>query len=179
MKAFQLGWAVLALLLWGTPTPGLDLEAKVGVEYDDNPFEAVAGERAGWLNRLYLRTAGPLLETSRGVLQVQHQLGLKRFWMTEEMDGGRGDVMANQVEVAGMAQLQKRFLLQWGSQFKLKNVQRISSEQSYLHGGIRLGVERVLPGGLVGSLRYRMGVDDARDEHLSDVSLRLVFRLNR
>ncbi|NKB67185.1 MAG: hypothetical protein GKR89_09000 [Candidatus Latescibacteria bacterium] len=170
MKVFALG-AAWVVLLWGGAAAGLDLEAKLGVEYDDNPFEAVSGERAGWLNRLYLRTAGPLLETPRGVLQVQHKLGLKRFWMVEEMAGGRGDVMANQVEVAGMAQLQKRLLLQWGSQFKLKNVQRISNEQSYLHGGIHLGLEGGLRSGMVGGLRYRMGGDDARDAQLSDVSL--------
>jgi len=54
---------------------------------------------------------------------------------------------------------------------KIKNVQRISSEESYLRGGLRLGLRGRLGQGVSGTLRYRRGGDDARDTTLADVSV--------
>ncbi len=168
--ALLLGFACL-----GIPGSIPGLQATLGLEYDDNPFEKTAeSRRAGWVNRLFLFSSARLLETSRGALQVQHQWGLKRFWKAEESDGALGGVVASQLEIAGLAQVHERVTASWGSELKVKNVQRISSEESYLHGVLRLGLTGRLGRGFSGVLRYRRGGDDARDTTLADLSVNQV-----
>ena len=163
---------VLCLLGLGGPTAAPALRATVGLEYDDNPFETTSGSRrAGWVSRLFLYSSGRLAEFPRGTLQVRHQWGLKRFWKAEEADSSLGDVVASQVEVTGSAQVHDRVSLTWGAEAKVKNVQRVTSEESYLHGGLRLGVKGRVVEGLSVAASYRRGGDDARSQAFADRSL--------
>ena len=168
------GWisVLLGLLFLGRPLPSPGLQASLGLEYDDNPFEKIAqSKRAGWVNRLFLSSSTQLLETKRGVLQLRHQWGVKRFWKSEEVHGSRGDVVASQLQIAALVQLHERLSLSWDNEVKIKNVQRISSEESYLRGGLHLGVSARLGQGVSGALRYHRSRDDARDTTLVDVAV--------
>jgi hypothetical protein len=161
----------LGLLCWSQPVSSFGLRATVGLEYDDNPFEAVAARRAGWLNRIYVSASETLLERSHTVLQVRHQWGMKRYWLAEDAMGDNGDVMANQLYLDGSHQFHPRAVLLFGTQLKSKSVQRVSSEEAYLRAGIRLGLSVTIAPGISTSTRYRRGGDEARDAALSDLSL--------
>ena len=176
------GIAALALLGWGEPVEGSTFRVTLGLEYDDNPFETAESRRAGWVSRLYLSSSGRLLEREWGNLQVRHQSGLKRFWKAEEVDGSSGDVVANHLELGGSVRLHERVVAGWGSELKVKNVQRVSSEESYLRGGYRFDLTGQWGSRFSGVINYRRGSDDARDLRLVDVSqheLGLVFHYNR
>ena len=84
---------------------------------------------------------------------------------SEPDDSSLGDVVASQAEVAGGARVPDRVTLTWGGEAKVKNLQRDTSEESYLYGGLRLAVKgRVAPGPLLAA-RYRGGRDDARSRN--------------
>ena len=83
--------------------------------------------------------------------------------MAEQANGSQGDVVASQLELGGRAQVSERIAASWGSEVKIKNVQRISSEESYLRGSLQLGLSGRLDNGFIASLNYRRGADDARD----------------
>ena len=166
--------AVLGLLALERPALGLDQRATLSLEYDDNPFETLERRRSGWINRLYVESSGRLIQTSRGGLQARHQWGLKRFWRAEETGGARGDVAVNQLELSGAARLHRRLALSWGTELKLKNVQRISSEESYLRGALWLNLKGQVAEKISGVLRYRRGEMDARNAILADGALRAV-----
>ena len=124
-------YVLLGLLFLGRPLPSPGLQASFGLEYDDNLFEKIAeSKRSGWVNRLFLSSSSRLLETKRGVLQLRHQWGAKRFWKSEEVQGSSGDVVASQLQIAVVAQLHERLSLFCDNEVKIKNVQRISSEES-------------------------------------------------
>ena len=163
--------AVLGQLVRGGPAEGGTLRATLGLEYDDNPFEYAQSRRAGWVSRLYLYSTSSLLERGWGNLLLRHQWGVKRFWRSEEASESAGDVVANHLELGGKMRLHERLALVWGGEFKLKNVQRITSEESYLRGGLNLGLAGQWRWGLAGRLNYRRSDDDARDLRLVDVSL--------
>ena len=171
MPRFALLPAALGLLCWSQPASSFGLRATVGLEYDDNPFEAVGTRRAGWLNRLYVSASETLLERSKTVLQVRHQWGMKRYWRAEDATGDNGDVMANQLYIDGSQRVHPRAVLFFGTQLKSKSVQRVSNEEAYLRAGIRVGFNATIAPGLSTSARYRRGGDDARDASHSDVSL--------
>ena len=161
----------VGLLCWSQPASSFGLRATVGLEYDDNPFEAVGTGRAGWLNRLYVSASETLLERSNTVLLVRHQWGMKRYWRAEDATGDNGDVMANQLYLDGSHQVHPRAILFFGTQLKSKSVQRVSSEEAYLRAGIRAGLNATIAPGISTSAHYRLWGDDARDATLSDVSL--------
>lgn len=173
MKKSWVQGVVALFLLWvGQPAAGEGLRATLSLEHDDNPFERTAMSRkTGWVNRLFLYSSGQLLQTSRTALQVRHQWGLKRFWKAEEADGARGDVVASQLEITGLMRVHERVVAGLGSEVKIKNVQRVSSEESYLHGALRLSLKSRLGRGFSGVVQYRRSGDDARHESFVDVSL--------
>lgn len=147
------------------------MRATLGLEYDDNPFEYAQSRRAGWVSRLYLHSTSSLLEREWGNLLLRHQWGVKRFWRSEEASQPTGDVVANHLELGGKVRLRERLALIWGGELKFKNVQRVTSEESYLRGGLSLGLAGQWRWGLAGRLNYRRSGDDARDLRLVDVSL--------
>lgn len=167
-------WLQLLLtgcLLTATPRLAGAMQAVAGLEYDDNPFETYPGRRGGWVSRFYLDTAGQLLDQPWGGVQVKHQWGFKRFWRAEgEMVPG-GEVMASELELEGLAQVHPRLQLSGSTLLKVKNVNRISSEESYLHGGLGAQAHGVLGRGWACSLRYHRSGDDPREEDLADLSL--------
>lgn len=158
--------------LLSAPRPSSGLQAAVGLEYDDNPFEAHPRRRAGWISRCYLDASAQILEGGRGSLQVKHQWGFKRFWRGEAAASPRGDVMASEVELEGVVQPHPRLVLSGSSVLKVKNVARISSEESYLHGGLRASTRGLLGRGFAAAVRYQRSGDDAREEGLADLALR-------
>ncbi len=170
-----LGAAVF--LLACTPGSSHGLRATVGLEYDDNPFESRSEgrsgseSRSGWINRIFLSSSARIGQTPRYAIQVRHRWGLKRYWMAEQANGSQGDVVASQLELGGRAQVSERIAASWGSEVKIKNVQRISSEESYLRGSLQLGLSGRLDNGFIASLKYRRGADDARDTTLGDLSV--------
>ena len=130
---------LLALLCVLTPAVSYGLRATVGLEYDDNPFETrTENRRSGWINRFFLFSSARLKQSNRHVIQVRHQWGLKRFWKSEMANGAHGDVVASQLDLGGIVQLNDRYTASWGTDVKIKNVQRVSSEESYLRGNLRL-----------------------------------------
>ena len=162
----------LVLLSLLSPKASSGLRAAVGLEYDDNPFETRSGkQRSGWINRFFLSSSAHLKQSPRYLVRVRHQWGIKRYWKSERANGSRGDVVASHLELGGMAQLSERVSATWASEVKIKNVQRISSEESYLRGNLRLGVKGRLDNGFSGALRFRRGGDDARDTTLADLSV--------
>jgi hypothetical protein len=62
--------------------------------------------------------------------------------------------------------------LSLGSELKIKSVQRLSREDSYLRGALRLGLETEPRPGVSGSLRYLQGAEDARGGGLADAAVR-------
>ena len=165
-------YVLLGLLFLGRPLPSPGLQASFGLEYDDNLFEKIAeSKRSGWVNRLFLSSSTRLLETKRGVLQLRHQWGAKRFWKSEEVQGSSGDVVASQLQIAVVAQLHERLSLFCDNEVKIKNVQRISSEESYLRGGLKLGLSGRLGKGVSAELRLRRSSDHARDTSMVDVAV--------
>ncbi len=157
--------------LLAAPRSGSGLQGVMGLEYDDNPFEARSGGRGGWINRVYLDFSGQLLEREWSSVQVRHQWGFKRFWRGEEAAAPRGDVMASELELEGVFQPHARLVLSGATVLKIKDVARISSEESYLHGGVRASARGALGRGFTGALRYHHSGDDAREEGLADLVL--------
>ena len=163
------GWLLLILacsLGWGGSGRASTVRATLGLEYDDNLFEYQKSRRSGWISRLYLSSASRLLDRKWGNLQVQHQWGIKRFWRSEGTTGTSGDVVANYLELGGVLRLREGLQASWASELKIKSVQQISSEESYLRGGVGHWGER-----LTGGIGYRRSGDEARDPRLADVSM--------
>jgi hypothetical protein len=168
------GWLLLGLaclLGWGGPGRANTVRATLSLEYDDNLFEYQKSRRSGWISRLYLSSASRLLDRKWGNLQVQHQWGIKRFWRSEEAAGTPGDVVANYLELGGVLRLREGLQASWASELKIKSVQQISSEESYLRGGLRLGLNGHWGERLTGGIGYRRSGDEARDPQLADVSM--------
>lgn len=147
------------------------MQAVAGLEYDDNPFETYPGRRGGWVSRFYLDTAGQLLDQSWGEVLVKHQWGFKRYWRGEGEMVPRGEVMASELELEGLAQVHPRLQLSGSTALKVKNVNRISSEESYLHGGLRAQANAALGRGWACALRYHGSGDDPREDDLADLGL--------
>ncbi|MSR83094.1 MAG: hypothetical protein EXS58_09235 [Candidatus Latescibacteria bacterium] len=162
---------MLGCLAISTPRFAEGMQAVVGLEYDDNPFETYPGRRGGLVSRFYLDTAGQLLDQSWGGVQVKHQWGFKRFWRGEGEMVPRGEVMASELELEGQAQVFPRLQLSGSALVKVKNVNRISSQDSYLHGGLRAEAHATLGKGWAGSLRYQRSGDDPREADLASLSL--------
>ena len=168
------GWLLLGLaclLGWGGPGRASTGRATLGLEDDDNLFEYQKSRRSGWISRLYLSSGSRLLDRKWGNLQVQHQWGIKRFWRSEEVAGTSGDIVANYLELGGVLRLSERLQASWASELKIKSVQQISSEESYLRGGLRLGLNGQWGNRLKGGIGYRRSGDEARDPRLADVSM--------
>jgi hypothetical protein len=161
----------LAFLGLAGAAPGEGLRATLGLEYDDNLFEKRSGQRAGWISRLYLSSEDRLLERDWGHLSVEHQWGVKRFWRAEAATASTGDVVANHLELGGLLRLGERAYARWGGEVKVKSVQRVSSEESYLRGAYRIGLGRAWAKSGSGELHYQHGGDDGRDGLLADASL--------
>ncbi|MBI2501682.1 MAG: hypothetical protein HYW07_00410 [Candidatus Latescibacteria bacterium] len=147
------------------------MQAVTGLEYDDNLFETYPSRRGGWVSRFYLDTAGQLLDQSWGGVQFKHQWGFKRFWRGEGEMAPRGEVMASELELEGLAQVHPRLQLSGSTLLKVKNVSSISSEESYLHGGLRGEARGALNKSWTCALRYQRSGDDPREEDLADLSL--------
>lgn len=164
--------ALLGLIGLVRPAGAADVRAALGVEYDDNPFEETVDRQDGWVNRFYVAASGHLLNRSWGRLQVRHQGGLKRFWRAERRTpGSYGDVVTNDLEVSGQARVTRGLTLSGGGNLKIKNVNRVSSEEGYLRGAVEGTVTGLFGRGISGAAHYRRGGDDSRDAALSDVSL--------
>lgn len=168
------GWRLLLAGLLLAPAAAGAMQAVAGLEYDDNPFETYPGRRGGWVSRFYLDTAGQLLDQPWGGLQVKHQWGFKRYWRGEDDLVPRGEVMASELALEGLAQVHPRLQLSGGTSLKVKNVNRISSEESYLHGGLRLRASGTLGAGWGCALAYHRSGDDPREDDLADLSLQEV-----
>ncbi len=169
----------LPLLLAGclgaaVPDLARAMQAVAGLDYDDNPFETYPGRRGGWVSRLYLNTSGQLLDQPWGGVLVKHQWGFKRFWRGEGEMVPRGEVMASELELEGLAQVHPRLQLNGSTALKVKNVNRISSEESYLHGGLRAQANAALGRGWNCALRYHRSSDDPREADLADLGLQEV-----
>ncbi|MEW6756139.1 MAG: hypothetical protein AB1505_34955 [Candidatus Latescibacterota bacterium] len=178
--------AAVALCLAGAAgeARGATGRATLALEHDDNPFEQRQGRRAAWVSRLYVYLVSPLLERERAAVVLQHQWGLKRFWQAERASQGRGDVLASHLELAGTVRVHPRLLARWVGDLKTKDAQRLSSEESYLRGGLRLGLEGQLDEHLGAHLEVSQSGDDARDLRQVDVSVReaaaaLIYRRDR
>jgi hypothetical protein len=168
-------WLLLAAGLLGA-VPGVAgaMQAVAGLEYDDNPFETYPGRRGGWVSRLFVDTSGQLLDQSWGGVQVKHQWGFKRYWRGEGALAPRGEVMASELALEGLFQALPRLQLSGSTALKVKNVNRISSEESYLHGGLRLQADAALGHGWAWALRYHRSSDDPREAELVDLALQEV-----
>lgn len=171
MRTWCLQLVMLSCLAASSPRLAEGMQAVAGLEYDDNPFETYPGRRGGWVSRFYLDTAGQLLDQSWGGIQIKHQWGFKRFWRGEGEAVPRGEVMASELELEGLAQVHPRLQLSASSLLKVKNVNRISSQDSYLHGGLRAQAHLALGRGWTGSLRYQRSTEDPREADLADLSL--------
>jgi hypothetical protein len=166
-------WLLLLTGCLVTAEPRLagGMQAVAGLEYDDNPFETYPGRRGGWVSRFYLDSAGQLVDRPWGGVQVKHQWGFKRFWRGEGEMAPSGEVMASELELDGVAQVHPRLQLSGSTLLKVKNVNRVSSEESYLHGGLRAAAHGALGKGWACALRYHRSGDDPREESLADLSL--------
>ena len=173
-------WVLALLLIGGSqcPVAGLGLRAIVGVEYDDNPFEVSGKRRQSWGNRFYLHASERLVHAAWGEVQLQHQVGFKRFWKGEGEADQYGDVLANQLELAGLVKLHQRLRFNWSSALKVKDVRRLTSEDSYLRGAWHLGLTGHLGKGWAGLMQYSRSSDDGRERQIADISFhRLGFEL--
>jgi hypothetical protein len=171
MRGRWLQLLLLGCLMAGPARFAGAMQAVAGLEYDDNPFETYPGRRGGWVSRFYLDSAGQLLDQPWGGVQVKHQWGFKRFWRGEGEMAPRGEVMASELELDGVAQVFPRLQLSGSTLLKVKNVSSISSEESYLHGGVRAQAHGTFVKGWAGTLRYHRSGDDPREEDLADLSL--------
>lgn len=184
MKGKMVQLLLTGCLAAAVPSGAGAMQAVAGLEYDDNPFETYPGRRGGWVSRFFLDNAGQLLDQSWGWVQVKHQWGFKRYWRGEREMVRRGTVMASELEVEGLVQAHDRLLLSGSTSLKVKNVTQISSEQSYLHGGLRAGAHAALGLGWTCALRYRRTGDDPREDELADLGLQelgtdFVYQPNR
>lgn len=166
------GTVLLALFAGGTPADGESMRATIGLEYDDNPFDVAGPGRAGWVSRLYLQQAGVVTGGEWGEVHLRHEWGLKRFWRAEDASTTAGDVLANAVDCGAIWRVRPSLALSLGSELKIRSVQRLSREDGYLRGALRLGLETEPRPGLSGSLRYLQGVEDARGGGLADAAVR-------
>lgn len=171
MRGRRLLLLLTGCLVAAAPRFAAGMQAVAGLEYDDNPFETYPGRRGGWVSRFYLDTAGQLLEQPWGGVQVKHLWGFKRFWRGEGEMVPRGEVMASELELEGLAQVHRRLQLSGSTLLKVKNVNRISSEESYLHGGLRAQAHGSLGRGWACALRYQRSGDDPREDDLADLAI--------
>jgi len=173
----QVQGLLAAVLLLG-PVPGRSLQARVGLEYDDNPFGASAGvsngRRASWINRVYLTSSAPLFEAPWGWLQLRHQWGLKHFWRSEEKTQAWSEVMAAHLELEGGWPLFQRMVLLWNGEVKFKEVERISREKGYLQGALGATVKGRLGKGFTGRGHYQRVSEYAWERDLADVDMQAV-----
>jgi hypothetical protein len=163
---------VLAVWVLAAPALGSTTRATLALEYDDNPYESGVSRRAGLVSRLYVSTGSRVLDQPRIAIDVHHRCGFKRFWRRDPLAREAGDVVANHLEVGGVWQPVARLMLDWGTDIKLKNVQRVSSEESYLRGGLRASLVGRINESLSATLDLQQSADDARDSVLVDLRQR-------
>lgn len=160
----------LVILLCAMPVAGESMRATLGLEYDSNPFEGTASRRPGWVSRLYLCTGSRLMDRATAAVEMHHRAGVKRFWRRDAAATEAGDVVANHMELRGTWRPTRPLAVDWGADVKLKNVQRVSSDESYLRGGAELGLTREWRRGISTTIELRRAGDDARDSALVDLA---------
>lgn len=165
----RIGRLVILTGLGCTPVFGSLNQATVGFEYDDNMFSSVESRQAGWVSRLFLSTGGRIVDRSTAAVGVQHRCGVRRYWQRAANTNRAGDVVANHLEIRGQWWPTTRLAWDWELDAKLKNVERVPGEESYLRGGGKVGLTRFLPRGVTATIDLREARDEARDSLMVDL----------
>jgi len=159
-------WSALLVVLLAIPVPRSgagEIRAVVGLERDSNLFEDATRPRAGWISRFYVSSTGSLLRTKSGYISLRYKGGVKRYWRAASAVMGLGDVVANDVELRGLARLNPRFHLGGAGALKIKQVHQVPGEEGYLKGAIAASVRSIISTRFTGVIRARIGADDSRD----------------
>ncbi|MSS72616.1 MAG: hypothetical protein EXS64_14145 [Candidatus Latescibacteria bacterium] len=166
------GLALVGLVGLARPSGAAEVRASLGLERDDNPFKETADRQGGWVSRFYVSASGTLLDRPRWRAKVQHQGGMKRFWLADRRTSGSyGDVVTNDLEVSTLAWLTGRVTLSGQGDLKVKNVHQTPGEAGYLRGTAEGAVTGQFGQGITGAVRYLRGGDDSRAATLPDASL--------
>jgi len=173
-RVWRMGAGVVLLLAAGATQPALagEVRAVLGTAYDSNLYKAADDVRGGWFSRLYVTSSGYLVRRPKGNVHLQHQGGVKRFWVSErDTTGPPGDVLVYSLDVAGRIRASRRWTLSSAGTLKLKHASRVPREESYLRGSAEGRVTGLLGRWVSGTGHYRRGGDDSRDVSLPEVSL--------
>lgn len=180
-----LGLVGMALLAWlgglGV-SRAAEVRGVVAFSYDTNLFEAARDPQGGWVSRVHVSASGHLLKRPKGQVVVDYQGGIKKLWSEQpdpvdgsRGDGGRGDVVVNQVQVGGRIRLADRLTFAQSGTLKIKQVNRVPGEESYLRGTLEGRLNgRTRGGSATGGIFLRWAGDDSRDALLPEVSMREV-----
>jgi hypothetical protein len=152
------------LLLMGPSGPVLALQATFGLEYEDNPLASGGEKQGAWVNRFYISSSGNLIERAWGQVGLRQQWGIKSF-----REDGAGEVVASRLELQGTAFPHPLLGVAWGAELKLKDVNRVLSEDGYRRDVQYLNFQGELGEGFSAGLRLRRSGDTVSDAGLADL----------
>lgn len=166
------GWAIACFfVLLATQSIGAaEIRAVYRTDLDSNPHKLAGGGQGALVSRFLLTASGVPIHHRRGVLILEQQSGVKRFWTASALGQDAGDVFINQWAVRGHFWVSDDFKTFAGARFKYKQATRAPGEESYLNGFFHVGLSARANTFLTGRVFFQAGADDSRDLNLPETT---------